>query len=136
MLTLANGSLSANSTANFSSAGPIILHGPHPSAQKSTSTGPLAFSTSSAKLWSLTGLVFSLIGLSSFVGLAWRWWRVASRSIRRARMADGRRPMRMERVVGQHGDPCGAGPDQRAAHGAIGEDAAQHRAIRRQLAQV
>ena len=37
------------SSANSSRIGPIILHGPHHSAQKSTSTGVEAFSTSAAK---------------------------------------------------------------------------------------
>src|ERR1039457_5465130 len=37
------------SAASSSSTGPIILHGPHHSAQKSTSTGVEAFSTSAAK---------------------------------------------------------------------------------------
>src|SRR5580658_8602596 len=64
MSTLATVNLSPNSPANSSSAGPIILQGPHHSAQKSTSTGPvlLASITSVAKLWSVTGLVFVLIG--------------------------------------------------------------------------
>src|SRR5580698_2378256 len=66
MSTLATVNLSPNSPANSSSAGPIILQGPHHSAQKSTSTGPvlLASITSVAKLWSVTGLVFVLIGVS------------------------------------------------------------------------
>src|SRR5580658_697817 len=64
MSTLATVNLSPNSPANSSSAGPIILQGPHHSAQNSTSTGPdlLASMTSVAKLWSVTGLVFVLIG--------------------------------------------------------------------------
>ena len=37
------------SSANSSRTGPIILQGPHHSAQKSTSTGVEAFSTSAAK---------------------------------------------------------------------------------------
>src|SRR5271165_7343508 len=63
MSTFATVSLPANSPASSSSAGPIILHGPHHSAQKSTSTGPalLASTTSVAKLWSVTGTVFALI---------------------------------------------------------------------------
>src|ERR1700719_3752455 len=63
MSTFATVSLSPNSPASSSSAGPIILQGPHHSAQKSTRTGPdlLASMTSVAKLWSVTGLVFVLI---------------------------------------------------------------------------
>src|SRR5258705_12634137 len=37
-----------------SSAGPIMRQGPHHSAQKSTTTGPIAFSTSVSKSTSLT----------------------------------------------------------------------------------
>src|SRR5580698_8296806 len=63
MSTLATVSLPANSPASSSSAGPIILHGPHHSAQKSTNTGPvLLFSTTSvAKLLSVTATVFALM---------------------------------------------------------------------------
>src|ERR1700704_539066 len=42
------------SLAISSSAGPIILHGPHHSAQKSTTTGPLDPTTSDLKLASVT----------------------------------------------------------------------------------
>src|ERR1700733_5903259 len=61
--TLATVSLPANSPASSSNAGPIILQGPHHSAQKSTRTGPflLASTTSVAKLLSVTGTVFALI---------------------------------------------------------------------------
>src|SRR6201985_2084786 len=61
--TFATGSLRATSPASSSSAGPIILQGPHHSAQKSTSTGPaLLFSTTSvAKLLSVTATVFALM---------------------------------------------------------------------------
>src|ERR1700733_13787077 len=70
MSTLATVSLPANSPASSSSAGPIILQGPHHSAQKSTSTGPdlLASMTSVAKLWSVTGLVLVLMGFLATVG--------------------------------------------------------------------
>src|SRR5450631_2894714 len=43
-----------SSAAISSSTGPIILHGPHHSAQKSTTTGPLAPFTSASKLASVT----------------------------------------------------------------------------------
>src|SRR4029077_7537535 len=70
MSTLATVNLSPSSPAISSSAGPIILQGPHHSAQKSTRTGPvlLASMTSVAKLWSVTGLVFVLIGILREVG--------------------------------------------------------------------
>src|SRR4051812_42490929 len=57
MLSLATVTLSPRSLAISSSAGAIIRHGPHHSAQKSTSTGPSAANTSVAKLWSVTVLV-------------------------------------------------------------------------------
>src|SRR5690242_20430731 len=57
MLSLAIVTFSPRSLAISSSAGAIIRHGPHHSAQKSTRTGPSAPSTSEAKLWSVTVLV-------------------------------------------------------------------------------
>src|SRR5438067_2822701 len=57
MLSLATVTLSPSSPAISSSAGAIIRHGPHHSAQKSTSTGPSAPNTSVAKFWSVTVLV-------------------------------------------------------------------------------
>src|SRR6185369_7759349 len=51
MLTLATRSLPAQLCATSSRIGAIILHGPHHSAQKSTSTGSLDFSTCSSN-WS------------------------------------------------------------------------------------
>src|SRR6478752_2105657 len=57
MLSLVTVTLSPSSLAISSSAGAIIRHGPHHSAQKSTRTGPSAPSTSVAKLWSVTVLV-------------------------------------------------------------------------------
>src|ERR1700733_13670789 len=70
--TFATVSLPANSPASSSSAGPIILHGPHHSAQKSTSTGPaLLFSTTSvAKLLSVTATVFALMLMGPLVSVA------------------------------------------------------------------
>ena len=47
----------SSSSLISSSAGPIILHGPHHSAQKSTSTGVSLPVTSLAKLWSVIVLV-------------------------------------------------------------------------------
>src|SRR6201747_1941486 len=58
MFTLATVILSAYSPAISSRTGATCLHGPHHSAQKSTSTGPSACSTSAAKLASVTVLVF------------------------------------------------------------------------------
>src|SRR4051812_10557854 len=54
MLSLAIVSLSACSAAISSSTGATILHGPHHSAQKSTSTGLSLPRTSLAKLASVT----------------------------------------------------------------------------------
>src|SRR5262245_60854296 len=59
MLILATVSLPFMSLAISSSAGAIILHGPHHSAQKSTSTGPLAFRTSDSNDASLTCVVLA-----------------------------------------------------------------------------
>src|SRR3954469_22649329 len=61
MLILAIFSLPSRFCAISSSAGAIILQGPHHSAQKSTSTGPDAFRTSVSKELSLTWVV--LIGI-------------------------------------------------------------------------
>src|SRR3954447_17831893 len=57
MLSLAIVTLSPSSPAISSSAGAIIRHGPHHSAQKSTRTGVSEPRTSEAKLWSVTVLV-------------------------------------------------------------------------------
>src|SRR2546423_13566833 len=58
ILTLATVTLPAMSVANSSRNGPIMRHGPHHSAQKSTTTGPLARSTSASKLLSVTAIGF------------------------------------------------------------------------------
>src|SRR5689334_20121534 len=57
MFSLAIVTFSPSSPAISSRAGAIIRHGPHHSAQKSTSTGPSDPRTSEAKLWSVTVLV-------------------------------------------------------------------------------
>src|SRR5215210_1236149 len=69
MLSLAMVSLSACSEAISSSTGATILHGPHHSAQKSTSTGLSLPSTSSAKFASVTVTVLPAMWMSSS-----RWW--------------------------------------------------------------
>src|SRR5579883_37530 len=66
MLILATVTLPAMSVANSSRKGPIILQGPHHSAQKSTSTGPGARRTSASNEVSVTFLV--LMNLSSIGG--------------------------------------------------------------------
>src|SRR5690606_2208110 len=53
---------SAYSFAASSKSGAIILHGPHHSAQKSSSTGLSAFKTSASKLLSLVWTMLSLTG--------------------------------------------------------------------------
>src|SRR5271170_6261169 len=58
MLTLATVTRPAISVARSSRNGATILHGPHHSAQKSTSTGSLARSTTASKLLSLTAVGF------------------------------------------------------------------------------
>src|SRR4051794_35847263 len=69
MLSLAIVSLSPCSAAISSRTGATILHGPHHSAQKSTSTGLSLPSTSLAKLVSVTVTVLPAIGRSPFRGL-------------------------------------------------------------------
>src|SRR5690348_602331 len=56
-LTLATLALPICSEAISSSTGPSILHGPHHSAQKSTTTGCVEFKTSASKFDSLTSMV-------------------------------------------------------------------------------
>ena len=58
ILTLATVTRPSISVASSSRNGAIILQGPHHSAQKSTSTGSLAFSTTASKLVSLTAVGF------------------------------------------------------------------------------
>src|SRR5438477_11091571 len=58
MLTLATVTRPSMSSARSLRNGAIILHGPHHSAQKSTSTGSLALSTTASKLLSLTAVGF------------------------------------------------------------------------------
>src|SRR5688572_2704129 len=64
MLSLAIVSLSPCSAAISSRTGATILHGPHHSAQKSTSTGLSLPSTSLAKLVSVTVTVLPAMGRS------------------------------------------------------------------------
>src|SRR5688572_17559534 len=54
MFILRTVTLSLRSAAMSSSAGAICLHGPHHSAQKSTSTGLEALRTSESNDWSVT----------------------------------------------------------------------------------
>src|SRR6476661_7866218 len=70
MFSLAIVSLSPCSAAISSSTGATILHGPHHSAQKSTSTGLSLPSTSLAKLVSVTVTVLPAIGRSPLCRLA------------------------------------------------------------------
>src|SRR3954471_3440050 len=58
ILTFATVTRPSISAANSSRNGATILHGPHHSAQKSTSTGSLARSTTVSKLLSLTAVGF------------------------------------------------------------------------------
>src|SRR5215467_9813789 len=53
-------------SATLSTIGAIILHGPHQSAQKSTSTGSLDFRTSASKVdWLTAWAVLKLVSLLS-----------------------------------------------------------------------
>src|SRR3954463_7831104 len=69
MLSFAIVSLSPCSAAISSRTGATILHGPHHSAQKSTSTGLSLPSTSSAKVASVTVLV--LPAMVVLLSLSW-----------------------------------------------------------------
>src|ERR1700722_11062327 len=136
MSTLATVSLPANSPASSSSAGPIILQGPHHSAQKSTSTGPvlLASTTSVAKLLSVTGTVFALIVeiLGKFQ-LRERWDRRPTRSSRVPCMPG---LIRIEHLGRQDRHPSLPRPDQSTLHASTGKNHAQHRSVGRHLAQI
>src|SRR4051812_19636651 len=59
-LTLPTVTLPAYSVASASTVGPSRLHGPHHSAQKSTSTGAPDFSTLSSKFPSVNVCTFSV----------------------------------------------------------------------------
>src|SRR5262245_24933623 len=63
ILILTTFTLGPSSLAISSSAGPIILNGPHHSAQKSTTTGPSAFRTSVSKEESETACVAMVTSL-------------------------------------------------------------------------
>src|SRR5271170_5635376 len=53
-------SLPLYSSARASTVGASCLHGPHQTAQKSTSVGTSLFKTSVSKLWSVISLTFAL----------------------------------------------------------------------------
>src|SRR5690606_12533028 len=59
--SLATFSLPSYSVASSSTIGAIILHGPHHSAQKSTSTSSLASSTSDSNVSSVTANGFAIL---------------------------------------------------------------------------
>src|SRR3990170_1171301 len=73
MLSLAIVTFSLYSVAISLSMGAIILQGPHHSAQKSSNTGPLALTTSSSKLASVTCTIVSLLTRNSPPG-GWTGW--------------------------------------------------------------
>src|SRR6185312_16201342 len=68
MFTLTTRSLPSYCWASASSIGAMALHGPHHSAQKSSSTGVSDFSTSCSKASSLTWVIRSLTGKSPWLG--------------------------------------------------------------------
>src|SRR6516165_7170460 len=104
MLTLATVNLPAMSAARSSRKGPIILQGPHHSAQKSTRTGPLARSTSTSKLLSVTAI--------GFIGL---FLRLTCAEIRGAEKAASRRVARQDVRADRH-QPRTFRPQQRTAY--------------------
>src|SRR4029079_1381887 len=115
MLSLATVTLSPRSLAMSSSAGAIIRHGPHHSAQKSTRTGPSAPNTSLAKLWSVTVLVAMASETPSAKTLTAIWalrWRLSRHEFDEFRAS---------------------GVEQRGAYLAFGEDHRQRFGIGRHL---
>src|SRR5918994_5228077 len=67
MLTFATTTIALLSAASSSRNGAIVLHGPHHSAQKSTTTGRSDFSTSASNEASLVVMTV-ILGVSSRVG--------------------------------------------------------------------
>src|SRR5208283_2236929 len=106
-LSLAMVTLPCISVAISSSAGPIILQGPHHSAQKSTTTGPLDPTTSDLKLASVTLTVDMAISREILArGLA--------RDCRQGKKAEGLRQATRHQTgrlrVTRRRDPGGRGP--------------------------
>src|SRR6516164_1846058 len=124
MLTLATVNLPAMSAARSSRKGPIILQGPHHSAQKSTRTGPLARSTSASKLLSVTAIGFIRMFL-----------RLTRAEIRGAEKATSRRVTRKGRRTDRH-QPRAFRPQQGTADLASGINAGKRRSIDCQLPQI
>src|SRR4051812_23110009 len=112
MLSFTTWSLSLCSPAISSSTGATILHGPHHSAQKSTSTGLSLCSTSLANVASVTVLVLAPTGAPRR--------RVRSCSSRTASQDDlchrpaGRRSRQVRGVLLERGQPA-LGVERRGA---------------------
>src|SRR4051812_36386492 len=116
--------------------GPTALQGPHHSAQKSTSTGPEASSTSWRKLSSVTAFVSSLMPLGRLVsearsGLAWVEFGTPTSPVKNPSVAGqscaGR--VQVEERRRQDHAGCTVGPDQGALHGSVGKGGAEHCAV-------
>src|SRR5205807_2283821 len=122
-----------------SSAGAIIRQGPHHSAQKSTTTGPVAFNTSDSKVASETlptamgdPLVARRRRASS--GEPKLWTRCCS--VKTASRGGDARQCLVEGLGRYFHQIRDIGPDQRGAHGFAGIQLRQHRAVERKLADV
>src|SRR5689334_1841286 len=124
MLTLATVTFPAMSVASSSRNGAIIRHGPHHSAQKSTSTGPLARSTSASKLLSVTAIGFICGVLQLTAG-----------EIRGAEIAPSRQVPRKRLRADRH-QARAVGPQQSAGDFPPRIDAGERRLIDRQLPQI
>src|SRR5690606_37867863 len=110
----------------------------HHSAQKSTTTGVLASSTSARKL---SSLIFVVAMLRSPPEPSWRSRRWARRALHRSRLygppAPGRsRSVAVEQCILERHQARPVGPQQGTADGSTGIDAPQNRAVCRHLGEV
>src|SRR5579884_1003575 len=111
-----------------------MRQGPHHSAQKSTSTGPFAASTSWAKLSSVTLIVCSLIEVAFFpVYLPGELVEPNAGSSTHLHCT-GR--MRLQQSIGQKAYLCVLRPNQGTANRFCREDLGKHRAVGSHLPQI
>src|ERR1700694_440737 len=135
-LSLTIFTLSPSWPAISSSAGAIIRHGPHHSAQKSTTTGPVAFRTWASKSASET-LLTVMVHLGEEKGNRVLCVGAEPMYAARKRQGGSRRGVRgergIERFAGNLHQYWPLGPYQRGAHWPAREKLLQHVAIERKL---
>src|SRR5262249_28829452 len=131
--------LSPSCPAISSSAGAIMRHGPHHSAQKSTTTGSADFNTSDSKLASdtlPTAMAITLLSLKRG-NRPQKSVRAGTYecSLQASRHSRGRvnRQGSVERVGRKLHKIRNFGPDQRGAYGPVGVQVHKHGTIGRQL---